>query len=76
MIHGYKKSFAYILAKDLPWDEETIASLIQMAPDGVEGDLAFPCFQLAKELQKSPVQIAQDLAASIQAPAGLTLIAV
>lgn len=39
-------------------------------PDPTMGDLAFPCFKLAKALRKAPPQIAADLTASITA--GLT----
>ncbi len=39
-------------------------------PDPTMGDLAFPCFKLAKALRKAPPQIAADLTASISA--GLT----
>ncbi|MDR2415300.1 MAG: hypothetical protein LBD75_01430 [Candidatus Peribacteria bacterium] len=33
-----------------------------LAPQNVEGDLAFPCFRIAKEFAKSPVDLATDLA--------------
>ena len=41
---------------------------LEVPPDSKLGDFAFPCFSLAKELKKSPVQIAQDLAKSIHKP--------
>lgn len=34
---------------------------IEVPKNLANGDYAFPCFRLAKELKKSPVQIAQDL---------------
>lgn len=39
-------------------------------PDTALGDIAFGCFALAKELQKSPAEIAQNLASSIAAKIG------
>ncbi len=36
-------------------------------PDPTMGDLAFPCFKLAKALRKAPPQIAADLAATLTA---------
>jgi arginyl-tRNA synthetase len=40
---------------------------MEIPPEGM-GDFAFPCFQLAKELKKSPADIAKELADKI--PAG------
>lgn len=42
-----------------------IAGLLEYPPDPAMGDLAFPCFRLSKALRRSPVQIAQTLAASV-----------
>ncbi len=39
--------------------------VIDRAPEG-KGDLAFPCFPLAKALRKAPTAIAQDLAAKVR----------
>src|SRR5574342_28378 len=41
---------------------------LEAPPDPNLGDFAFPCFQLAKTLKKSPVEIAKDLAKSIPMP--------
>jgi arginyl-tRNA synthetase len=35
---------------------------ITLAPENVEGDLAFPCFKIAKEFAKNPAELAKDLA--------------
>ena len=40
-------------------------------PDPAMGDLAFPCFKLAKALRKAPPQIAADLAARLNQDRGL-----
>lgn len=38
---------------------------IEVPPDKSMGDFAFPCFKLAKELKKSPKDIAEDLKSKI-----------
>jgi arginyl-tRNA synthetase len=43
-------------------------TLIETPPDTKLGDLAFPCFHLAKALKKSPAEIAHTLALKIQPP--------
>lgn len=40
---------------------------VETPPDEKLGDLAFPCFPLAKTMRKSPAVIAQDLAAQLSA---------
>jgi arginyl-tRNA synthetase len=61
--------FAKLAAQALNQVLETpiLASELETPPDPQLGDLAFPCFKLAKQLKKSPPQIAQQLAADIQA---------
>ena len=39
---------------------------LEIPPDQNLGDYAFPCFELAKQLKKSPVDIAQDLIKKIK----------
>ncbi len=39
-----------------------VVSLLEYPPDPAMGDLALPCFKLAKTLRRSPVQIAATLA--------------
>jgi arginyl-tRNA synthetase len=48
---------------DLTVDE--VAGLLAPPPKPELGDLAFPCFRLAKALRKAPPQIAADLAAAL-----------
>ncbi|MBP5405475.1 MAG: arginine--tRNA ligase [Clostridia bacterium] len=45
--------------------EEEIASLLSAPKDLAFADVALPCFRFAKALRKSPVQIAEELAAKI-----------
>lgn len=61
MIGFYREGFAKLLAQLVWMSASDIADMIDMAPSHIEWDLAFPCFQLAKELKKWPQQIAQDL---------------
>ena len=62
---NYEKALAVQLAEytALPLDE--IAQAIETPQDPKLGDLAFPCFRLAKAMKKAPPVIAQDIAASI-----------
>ena len=48
-------------------DAKEIASLMNVPPDPAMGDFALQCFRFAKALRKSPVAIAQELAAAIPA---------
>ena len=43
---------------------------LEKPPKGIPGDLAFPCFSIAKKLRKPPVQAAEALAGKIK-PRGL-----
>ncbi len=61
MLAKYKEAFADALAPHIQIDKEWLLSMIELAPDHVEGDLAFPCFQLAKTMKKAPHVIAQEL---------------
>ena len=43
------------------------ATDLEVPPDPKLGDFAFPCFKLAKQFRKGPPQLAQQIAADIQA---------
>lgn len=45
----------------------SVGHLLESPKDPSHGDIAFPCFTLAKELGKSPIQIAQDIVSKIAA---------
>jgi arginyl-tRNA synthetase len=54
----------------------SVAEALTAPPDPKLGDLAFPCFKLAKALRKAPPQIATELAATLAgAPAIATAVA-
>lgn len=58
------------IAKKLPdcgVPAEEIAAAVTVPPDRSMGDYALPCFKFAKAMRKSPVRIAEDLAASFPA---------
>jgi len=63
-----KKEVARILKKVLDLKEDEILKLIEEPPDPSLGDLAFPCFSLAKELKKSPGEVSKEIAQKIKIP--------
>jgi arginyl-tRNA synthetase len=65
---NYVKTFAEILALVLDGISslEEIERSIENPRFMNQGDLAFPCFQLARTLRKSPVMIAQELSHQLQ----------
>lgn len=59
----FKSLFASLLTPHIAeLSEQEIISLIEIPPQGLWADLAFPCFGLSKLLKKSPAQIASDIA--------------
>ncbi|ONI39393.1 arginine--tRNA ligase [Candidatus Epulonipiscium fishelsonii] len=61
-----KNKLVEILNKNIPsLDKQTIDDLIEVPLNSSMGDYAFPCFKLAKELKKSPVVIAKEIAEKI-----------
>ncbi|MFT5875926.1 MAG: arginyl-tRNA synthetase [Clostridium sp.] len=61
----YKKVVAQRIKQLVDLDIETIESLIEIPPKPEMGEFAFPCFQLAKIMKKSPNMIASDLKGKI-----------
>ncbi|MBQ1232775.1 MAG: arginine--tRNA ligase, partial [Clostridia bacterium] len=53
-------------AAELTADE--LAGMLEYPPDDAMGDLALPCFKLAKSLRRAPVMIAQTLADGMSCP--------
>lgn len=58
-----KKIISSLIEKEINVD---VYDLIKEIDDPSKGDYAFPCFSLAKEMHKSPVDIANELANSIK----------
>ncbi len=60
MLQKYKDHFAEIMRHKTNMSFEEIIELIEIPPENIGGDFAFPCFWLSKQLKKSPNIIAQD----------------
>ncbi len=61
----FKELIAKQIAKVSNIDEEKIKENLEVPKDTANGDYAFPCFILAKELKKAPILIATELQAKI-----------
>ena len=64
------KNFKQIIAKNLAKvtniDENDLLKYIEIPKDSKNGDYAFPCFVLAKELKKAPPVIANEIKEKIE----------
>ena len=65
-VKDFKEIIAEQIAKATNIEKDKIITNIEVPKDTNNGDFAFPCFILAKELRKSPVMIANDLQESIR----------
>ncbi|SDZ12264.1 arginyl-tRNA synthetase [Evansella caseinilytica] len=64
----WKQIFAdaiFAAMKKTALEKKVMYSLIEHPKHEQHGDLAFPCFQLAKHLRKAPNKIAEELAANL-----------
>jgi len=61
-----REAFESALAAALPGQ----ALLLERPKNGEMGDLAFPCFRVAKAIGKNPAQLAQELAAAVKVEGG------
>ncbi len=66
MLWIYKNHFAEALAKHIDLPLEEILAMIEIPPENIPGDFAFPCFRLSKLLKKSPPQISEELEKNLQ----------
>ena len=62
----FKQIIAETIAKVVNLDKKELESYIEIPKDINNGDYAFPCFRLAKELKKAPPMIANDIKEKIQ----------
>jgi arginyl-tRNA synthetase len=60
-----KEIITNLLARQLKKETEAIASLIEIPQDASHGDYAFPCYTLARDFKKSPVDLARELATQL-----------
>ncbi|MBP6910690.1 hypothetical protein KBC03_03745 [Patescibacteria group bacterium] len=67
IIEQYKQKFAELLVAKTGMSVEDIIPMIEQPPQAEMGDLAFPCFSLAKALKKAPPMIAADVASGLSA---------
>lgn len=58
---NFKQEIAKQIAKAINVNEKELETYIEIPKDGKNGDYAFPCFRLAKELKKAPQQIANEI---------------
>ena len=63
---NFKAEIAQTIAKAINLDEQELESYIETPKDSKNGDYAFPCFRLAKELKKAPPIIANEIKEKIQ----------
>lgn len=64
-MRNYRKETAELLAPEVPLSAQEVEALLEVPPKDDMGDLAFPCFRLAKELRKAPPAIAGELAEAL-----------
>ena len=62
----FKEKIAEILADATNLNEKELESYIERPKDSKNGDYAFPCFRLAKELRKAPPVIANEIKEKIE----------
>jgi len=63
---NFKKEISNSIAEAINLNAEQIENFIETPKDGANGDYAFPCFKLAKELKKAPPQIANEIKENIK----------
>lgn len=62
----FKKYICEKLSEITELDESVISGAVEIPPEQKLGDLAFPCFVLAKTMRKAPPIIAKELAEKFQ----------
>ena len=62
---NFKKEIAKIISNIINIDVMELEGYIEIPQDITNGDYAFPCFRLAKELRKAPPVIANEIKAKI-----------
>ncbi len=62
----FKGHVSDLISKTIGIDSVDVFSQISSPPQSDMGDLAFPCFKLAKTMSKSPKDIAQDICSKLK----------
>lgn len=63
---NFKQIIAKQISKIIEINEQELESYIETPKDNKNGDYAFPCFRLAKELRKAPPVIANEIKEKIE----------
>ena len=63
---NFKNKIALSIAQTIDMNVNEIESFIETPKDKNNGDYAFPCFRLAKQLKKAPPEIAEEIKQKIQ----------
>lgn len=63
---NFKQEIANTIEKVINIEIKELESYIEIPKDNKNGDYAFPCFRLAKELKKAPQQIASEIKEKIE----------
>ena len=63
---NFKQIIAKQISKTIEINEKELESYIETPKDSKNGDYAFPCFRLAKELRKAPPAIASEIQEKIE----------
>lgn len=63
---NFKKIIAKQIEKAINIEEKELETYIEIPKDSNNGDYAFPCFRLAKELKKAPQIIANEIKEKIE----------
>mgnify|MGYP000907172957 FL=1 len=66
-LKNFKQIIAKQISKTIEINEKELESYIETPKDSKNGDYAFPCFRLAKELRKAPPAIANEIKEKIEA---------
>ena len=66
-----KEEVGLLLSPYVSLEPAVIEDLLEAPPDPNFGDLAFPCFTLAKTYKKAPAQISEELVANLTGEIGL-----
>lgn len=66
-LKNFKQIIAKQISKTIDINEKELESYIETPKDSKNGDYAFPCFRLAKELRKAPPAIANEIKEKIEA---------
>ena len=64
----FKEKIAEEISKKIDITKEELKEYLEIPKDSKMGDYALPCFKLAKQMRKSPVDIANGIKEEIEVP--------